>query len=102
MRSLLLFLCLFATPVLAQDIPDAGLPDAAVGGGGADMNQEENDDPNGTCITSNECDRGFECLEGTCTPTPTRNAGCSVGGSGLVGLAALLLTATSRSARRRR
>ncbi|MGV3621189.1 MAG: hypothetical protein ACO1OB_10250 [Archangium sp.] len=61
----------------AQELPDAGLPDASVGEGGADRESEESDLGGGPCLTSNECTMGFSCMSGRCVPAPVTNAGCS-------------------------
>ena len=65
---------------LAQELPDAGLPDASVGSGGPDMNGEENDPSGGTCLDDSTCDRGFQCVERRCVPRPVQNVGCSAAG----------------------
>lgn len=78
-----------AAPAVAQELPDAGLPDGSVGMGGADQTNEEND-LGGPCVTSNECDRGFACTNGRCTPTKVKNLGCASAGGELLLLAALL------------
>jgi hypothetical protein len=97
MRCLLLGLLLVGTAVLADDggVADAGLdlPDASVGMGGADHGSEEND-PNGTCTSDRDCDRGLACRNGTCVYRPSRDAvnqGCDATGLWAPLLAALTL-----------
>ena len=96
MRSLLLLLCVVTAPALAQELPDAGLPDASVGGGGTDMNQEENDGNDATCLSDANCDNGFACVSSRCQPRPVQNLGCSVGGP--MQLVALALVIARRRA----
>jgi hypothetical protein len=69
---------------------DASLPDASVGGGGAD--RDEPDEGDGRlvifCRLNRDCDRGFNCLNGRCTWSGYRdatNGGCS-GAPGIFGL----------------
>ena len=99
MKCGLLFLLLVAGPTWAQaDLPDAGLPDAAVGGTGADRQTEEADSTIPTpCLSARDCDRGFACTNGACTYRRYREAtydGC--GAEAVTGLwisgALLLLT----------
>ena len=86
---------LIARPVLAQaDLPDAGLPDASVGGTGAERASEEEEDAiSNPCLSDRDCDRGFACVNGKCTYRRFREAtfeGCgATGGLWLAG--ALLL-----------
>ena len=75
-RILLLLVLAGASVSLAQDLPDAGLPDASVGQGGADQGSEEND-PNGACRTDRDCLGATECVNGSCKPTPVKELGCS-------------------------
>jgi len=95
----LLLLCLIAFPALGQaDLPDAGLPDAAVGGTGAERASEEEDatlsDP---CLSDKDCDRGFACVNSKCSYRRYREAtfdGCgaeTVGGLWVLGAALLFL-----------
>jgi hypothetical protein len=75
-RALITFSLLLAPASWALD---ASIPDASAGMGGADMTSEENEmrDP---CLSSRECERGFVCTSGRCTPAPIRNAsGCGGG-----------------------
>jgi len=74
---------LVGAPAAAQELPDSGLPDGSVGMGGADQTNEEND-LGGPCVTSTECDRGFACTNGRCTPTKVKNLGCTSGGGELL------------------
>lgn len=75
-RILLLLLLASAAVSLAQDLPDAGLPDASVGQGGADQGSEEND-PNGPCKTDRDCLGATACVNGSCKPTTVKDLGCS-------------------------
>jgi hypothetical protein len=84
------------TSALAQDLPDASLPDASVGQGGANRDVEENDE-RGTCVDSKDCERGFVCEKGWCVPGNIRKAGC--GGTGALATA---LVAVGLVLRRRR
>jgi uncharacterized protein (TIGR03382 family) len=95
-------LCLAGT-ARAQDLPDASLPDASVGAGGADHTSEEND-PAGACLASSDCDRGFTCRSGRCVYSRIIDAtftGCEAAGPGLLG-GVLGLAALGWSRRRRR
>ena len=76
MKRGLLFLVLVAGAAWAQaDLPDAGLPDAAVGGTGADRQTEEADSTIPTpCLSARDCDRGFSCRNGACTYERYREA----------------------------
>jgi hypothetical protein len=77
MKRVLTIICLLLAP--AAFALDASLPDASAGMGGADMTSEENEmrDP---CLSERECERGFVCTNGRCTPAPIRNAsGCGGG-----------------------
>ncbi len=97
-RGLLLLLCLGALPSRAQaDLPDAGLPDASVGGTGAERASEEQDTTSTgstPCLTERDCDRGFQCLAGKCSYRVYREAtfeGCdAVPGVWLLGVGLLL------------
>ncbi|GMU61837.1 MAG: hypothetical protein AMXMBFR34_36000 [Myxococcaceae bacterium] len=78
MRSALALALLFAlTPAasLGQDLPDASLPDASVGQGGAERGSEEND-PGGPCLDSRDCEGGFTCQNGRCVPGGIKRTGC--------------------------
>lgn len=66
--------------------PDASLPDASVGQGGADRGSEENDPNDRPCLNARDCDDRFTCRNGRCVPTAIRNASCG-------GMAALVLPA---------
>jgi hypothetical protein len=94
----LLVSLLVGAPAVAQELPDSGLPDASVGMGGADQTNEEND-VGGPCVTTSECDRGFACTDGRCTPTRVKNLGCASVGGELVLLAALLWNRRERHPR---
>lgn len=92
--ALTLFLCAAGASAQA-DLPDAGLPDAAVGGTGAERSSEEEDQSLSTpCLSDRDCDRGFQCINSTCRWQRYRDAtfeGCSTTGSGwLLGAAVLL------------
>ncbi len=81
-KALLLVLCL--APVgFAQDLPDAGLPDASVGEGGADRDNEENDQ-GGPCRSASDCQGAFTCENGRCVPTQVVDASCGVAPGGLL------------------
>ena len=88
---------LIAAPALGQaELPDAGLPDASVGGSAPDQKTEEQDsttsDP---CLTDHDCDRGFSCVNSRCTYRRYREAtydGCGANAiDGLWVLGATLL-----------
>jgi hypothetical protein len=103
-RSLFLGFILSGTLALAQaDLPDAGLPDASVGGTGAERSSEEEDANLRTpCLSSNQCDRGAACIDGVCKWQRYRDAtyvGCGAA-PGLVVLGAVLLSIRSVRARR--
>lgn len=75
---------LWAAPVaLAQDLPDASLPDASVGQGGADRDTEENE-MGGPCLDSRDCEGGFTCQDGRCVPGGVKKVGC--GGAAALGV----------------
>lgn len=97
MRNVLLALVVLSAPLaLAQDLPDASLPDASVGMGGAEQGSEEND-PGAPCLSDRECDRGFTCRTGRCSPSPIKEAKCGgLEASGAMAAVGLVL------ARRRR
>lgn len=94
-RVMLAAIVLSAPLAWAQELPDAALPDASVGMGGAEHGSEEND-PNGPCLDSRECERGFTCQSGRCTPTPIREAKC-----GGVAVTSLLAVGVVLARRRR-
>jgi hypothetical protein len=83
MRVLFLLILLGAVSVAAQDLPDSGLPDASVGQGGADRDNEEGDGEGSLCTDSSTCATRLQCVSGRCVPTRVTNAGCSAGGVGL-------------------
>jgi hypothetical protein len=103
-RALLLTLCLLLWLPLASRAADGGVldqvPDASVGGGGADRDNEENEDgvgqPGGVCLSSRECAARFGCVEGRCRYVGVRQAervGCLLGPQdtlAVVGLGLLL------------
>jgi hypothetical protein len=75
-------LALWGTLALAQaDLPDAGLPDASVGGTGAERASEEEDSQAQlSCLSDRDCDRGFQCVKSKCSHRRFRDAtyeGCS-------------------------
>lgn len=94
-----MLLWLIASPALGQaDLPDAGLPDAAVGGTGAERaSEEEEDSTSNPCLSDKDCDRGFACVNTRCSYRRYREAtfdGCgatSIGGLWVLGAALLLL-----------
>jgi hypothetical protein len=92
----LLFFCLLSASAFAQaDLPDAGLPDASVGGTGAERASEEEDNGSANsspCLSDSDCDNGFQCLNSKCSYRRYRDAtfeGCATGS----GLSAVLLAA---------
>ncbi len=88
-----------------------GLPDASVGEGGADRDNEQGDDTTGRVVTvcerASDCSAGFSCAQGRCTWIGIREAeggfGCG-GGQGALAAGvlpfAVLLSARFRSTRR--
>jgi hypothetical protein len=96
--------------VQAQDAgtPDAGsvydVPDASVGNGGADRDNEEAEDgrPGGACRGNTDCPARFSCTQGACRYTGIRQAervGCLLGPEdslAVVGLGLGLLVARRR------
>lgn len=89
---------LLAGPALGQaDLPDAGLPDASVGGTGAERASEEEDATLSTpCLSDRDCDRGFSCTNTKCTYRRYRDAtfdGCGANSTNALWVlgAALLL-----------
>ncbi|MEW5743198.1 MAG: hypothetical protein AB1938_30060 [Myxococcota bacterium] len=91
-----LLLALCPGLALAQDLPDASLPDASVGQGGAEHGSEEND-PGGPCLDSRDCEGGFTCANGRCVPGGVRKTGCG----GTAALATVLVAAGLVVSRRR-
>jgi hypothetical protein len=103
-RPLLAALALLALVVtfspavaFAQDLPDAALPDASVGQGGAEQGSEEND-MGGPCMDTRDCQGAFVCQAGRCVPTGVKKAGCG----GTAALATMLLATGVVLSRRRR
>lgn len=96
MRRLALLLLLLSGSARAQaDLPDAGLPDASVGGTGAERSSEEEDATLSTpCLSERDCDRGLTCTNGKCSWQRYRDAtfeGCgATSGLGLLGAVLLL------------
>jgi len=72
---LALFLTFLTGAAFAQDLPDASLPDASVGQGGADQSSEEND-VGGPCLSTADCEGRFVCQGGRCVPSDVKKAGC--------------------------
>ena len=96
-----LILSLCAPAAWAQaDLPDAGLPPVVVDEEGAQRASEESDTSAVTCLSANDCDRGFACTNGKCTYRRYRDAtyeGCGAETtSGLWVLGALLLARPRR------
>ncbi len=75
----------FAAPTLADGGEPLDVPDASVDQGGADRDNEEQDDRTGRvserCSTSRDCTRGFACEAGQCRYVGVRQAdgGCLLG-----------------------
>lgn len=93
--------------VHAQDAgtPDAGsvydVPDASVGSGGADRDNEEWEDgrPGGACRNSHECPARFSCTQGACRYTGIRQAervGCLLGPEDTLAVVGLGLLVAAR------
>ena len=67
------------------DLLDASVVDGSVGQGGADQNNQENEDSTGTvqtvCRSTPDCDRGFECQVNRCVFSGYKKAssGCALG-----------------------
>lgn len=82
------------------DLPDAGLPDAAVGGTGAERSSEEEEDStNNPCLSDRDCDRGLQCVNTKCTWRRYRDAtfeGCESVPAGFVLAAVALLLRKKR------
>ena len=70
---------------------DASIPDASVGVGGADNNNQEKGDgtENTSCSNSSDCERGFSCNNNRCHYSGTQVASCQGCGGGA--MAALLV-----------
>lgn len=99
-----LLLCLVSASAFAQaDLPDAGLPDASVGGTGAERaSEEEEDSLDNPCLSDRDCDHGLQCVKSKCTWRRYRDAtfeGCDHTGALTLG-AVLLLVARITRARR--
>lgn len=81
-------LLLLPLAAIAQVDPDASLPDASVGQGGADQSGQEGDDSTGRvatdCRSDLDCDKGFACQDSRCVYVGTRKAGGCGGGTGVV------------------
>jgi hypothetical protein len=93
----------------AQDagVPDGGsvydIPDASVGGGGADRDNPEGDDttgrPGGSCRSGSDCAARFSCSQGRCRYTGIRQAervGCLLGPEDTLAVVALGLVVAAR------
>ncbi len=82
MARWLLVFALLAAPAWADaDLPDAGLPDASVGGTGAERaSEEEEDATNNPCLDERDCDHGFACVDARCQWRPYRDAEFSLCG----------------------
>ncbi len=119
MRRLLLCLGLLLAPLatLAQEAPEGvsayqadggtdggpGAPDASVGNGGADRDNEESGDHTGrvviSCRSSSDCSPRFSCRDGTCRYTGVREAervGCMLGPEAALVVMGLTLVASRR------
>lgn len=97
----LTLLCLLSATAWAQaDLPDAGLPDASVGGTGAERaSEEEEDSTSNPCLSDRDCDRGLQCVNNKCTWRRYRDAtfeGCDHTGALVLGAALLLVTRKAR------
>jgi hypothetical protein len=105
-------LVLTLLPPLAAQAQDAGLPDggsvydipdASVGGGGADRDNPEGDDstgrPGGSCRSGADCASRFSCTQGQCRYTGIRQAervGCLLGPEDTLAVVALGLVLVAR------
>lgn len=98
MRWWILAAGLYATGAVAQhaDLPDAGLPDASVGGTGAERASEEEEDAlDAPCLADRDCDQGFTCTGGRCAWQRYRDA-TLVGCDSAPGLSLLALALAAR------
>lgn len=84
----------------------SSLPDASVGGGGADRDNPEGDDNTGrvatTCRSTTDCSPRFTCDQGKCRYTGVREAtrvGCLLGPEGALVLVGLGLVSMWRRRR---
>ena len=102
-RWMLLFALLGAPGAVPAQIlvTDAGtlvFPDASVGEGGADRDQQEASDSTGrvtlSCRSSIECNPGFQCEDAQCVWVGTRKADGGFGCGGMSAAALLPLFAT--------
>lgn len=101
-RFALLVVLFVAGAVRAQaDLPDAGLPDASVGGTGAERaSEEEEDATDNPCLSDRDCDHGFQCVQSKCRWRRYRDAtfeGCDHTGALMLGAVVLLLTRVRRA-----
>lgn len=73
-----LWLAFGPKPALADplpwEFPDASLPDASVGHGGADQTSEETDTGASSCLSDRDCDQGLHCRNGVCVYQRWRDA----------------------------
>ncbi len=87
------------------DAGEISFPDASVGEGGADRDQQESQDSVGrvtlVCTTSIECDRGFVCEDRHCRWQGVRKADGGFGCGGMAGTALILPFAAGAWVRRR-
>jgi hypothetical protein len=99
MRALALLILLGSVPVVAQELPDSGLPDASVGQGGAGRDNEEGDGEGSACVDSSTCAARLECVNSRCVPRKTSTIGCASVGDAWVFAALALGLVRRRSAR---
>jgi uncharacterized protein (TIGR03382 family) len=99
LRLLSILLILSAAHALAQD---ASVPDASVGMGGSEQNNQEMGDgtENTVCSNNSDCERGFSCNTGRCHYSGTKTATCQGCGGGA--MAAFIFPAALLLLRRRR
>lgn len=108
-RVFVVLLALSPALALAQDaggefLLDASVPDASVGEGGADRDQQEAEDQTGrvptVCRESDDCAAGFSCQGTRCVYTGVRRAT----GGGCLGAApaVIILFGAGLAVRRRR
>jgi hypothetical protein len=92
-------------PAAAWSEPDASVPDApdaSVGQGGSDQNQQEGDDITGRVVTvcndTRDCTRGFSCRSNRCVYVGIREAeqGCLLGFQGVAVLLGIALAMSRR------